>query len=315
MTVALEIALLSLGGSLGAFAYALRLARRRGPSPAPTPGASGDAAATESPAVDETEQQLRRTVELREAALGPDHPDVATALAILASHYQSQHRYGAAEPVLRQAIAARERAFGIDHLDVVALIEDLGVLAHARGRLGEAEALFRRSLATRLRVTGRDHPDVAGILFHLAAVRADQEDDREAETLLREALSTRERLLGRDHPEIAPVLTVLGRVLQRTGRLSEATAALDRAVTLAIASEPATTRRSAILLEVARTRMARGDLQGAEPVLRSAISSIEGGDGADTAELLDGLARVLTGLGREGEAEELLRESLSTRER
>jgi tetratricopeptide (TPR) repeat protein len=154
MTVALEIALISLGGSVGAFAFALRLARQRYVRARAVPEATPAAAPGEPPVIDAAAERLGRTVELREAALGPDHPEVASALAIFAAHYQSERRFAAAEPLLRRAIAIREKAFGIGHLDVLALLEDLGALAHARGRVGEAEALFRRSLAMRLRVTG-----------------------------------------------------------------------------------------------------------------------------------------------------------------
>jgi hypothetical protein len=44
----------------------------------------------------------QRSLRIRETALGPDHPDVATSLNNLAALYQVQGNYGAAEPSFQE---------------------------------------------------------------------------------------------------------------------------------------------------------------------------------------------------------------------
>jgi hypothetical protein len=45
------------------------------------------------------EQLHKRSLAIREKALGPDHPDVANSLNNMASLYHAQGRYADAEPL------------------------------------------------------------------------------------------------------------------------------------------------------------------------------------------------------------------------
>src|ERR1700693_4057798 len=58
---------------------------------------------------DEAEPLLRRALELREKALGPDHPDIAQSLNNLASIYRDRGEYEKAEPLLQRALGIREK--------------------------------------------------------------------------------------------------------------------------------------------------------------------------------------------------------------
>jgi hypothetical protein len=55
----------------------------------------------------------RQVLEIQEKALGPDHPDVATALNNLASIYRSG-QYALAESLYRRALLIDERALAPD---------------------------------------------------------------------------------------------------------------------------------------------------------------------------------------------------------
>src|SRR5207302_1393940 len=59
---------------------------------------------------DEAEPLIKRSLLIREKALGPDHPDVARSLNNLADLYQRQRRYTEALPLFQRALAIRERA-------------------------------------------------------------------------------------------------------------------------------------------------------------------------------------------------------------
>jgi tetratricopeptide (TPR) repeat protein len=63
----------------------------------------------------EAEPLYKRSLAIRETALGPGHPDVATSLNNLADLYRAQGRYAEAEPLYKRALAIREKALGPDH--------------------------------------------------------------------------------------------------------------------------------------------------------------------------------------------------------
>ncbi len=58
----------------------------------------------------EAERLYRRSLAIREKALGPDHPEVATSLDNLAELYQAQGKYAEAEPLLQRSLAIRKGA-------------------------------------------------------------------------------------------------------------------------------------------------------------------------------------------------------------
>ena len=109
----------------------------------------------------EAERLNRRALAIWEAALGPDHPHVATALNNLAFLLQATNRLVEAEPLYRRALAIDERSYGPDHPDVACDLNNLAELFQATNRLVEAEPLYRRALAIFLKftvTTGHPHP-------------------------------------------------------------------------------------------------------------------------------------------------------------
>ena len=76
----------------------------------------------------EAEEYYRRALEIRVAALGPEHPRVAMGLANLAGFYADQGSYADAEQLYWQAVAVSDRALGADHPDVGASLAGLAAL-------------------------------------------------------------------------------------------------------------------------------------------------------------------------------------------
>ena len=54
-----------------------------------------------------------RALAIREKALGPEHPDLATNLYNLAELYDNQGQCAKAEPLYQQALAIREKVLGM----------------------------------------------------------------------------------------------------------------------------------------------------------------------------------------------------------
>jgi tetratricopeptide (TPR) repeat protein len=76
--------------------------------------------------------QYGRAVTVAQAALkvagqnvGPEHPDVATSLAGLASLYHHQGEYAKAEPLYKRSLAIWEKALGPEHPGVATRLNNL----------------------------------------------------------------------------------------------------------------------------------------------------------------------------------------------
>src|SRR5688572_21745800 len=57
----------------------------------------------------------KQALEIREKALGPEHPVTATSLNNLAMLYYATGAYAQAEPLLKRALEIREKALGPEH--------------------------------------------------------------------------------------------------------------------------------------------------------------------------------------------------------
>jgi tetratricopeptide (TPR) repeat protein len=81
----------------------------------------------------------QRTLAIVEKALGPDHPNVATALNNLADLYRAQGRYADAETLYKRSLAMREKELGPDDLNVALSLNNLAGLYLTQGRYADVE--------------------------------------------------------------------------------------------------------------------------------------------------------------------------------
>ncbi len=92
---------------------------------------------------------FKRSLAIKEKALGPDHPDVATSLNNLALLYYTQGQYAQAEPIFKRSLAIWEKALGLDHSNVAMSLENLAALYRKTDREKVAEALEKRAAVIR----------------------------------------------------------------------------------------------------------------------------------------------------------------------
>ena len=175
--------------------------------------ARGNYAAGEAPA--------RRSVELRERALGPDHPHVAADLAALAAIVDGQGRHDEAEGMYERALGIFERTYGPDHYEIAVNLNNLAGVRHAQGRTADAESLYRRALAIKEALLGNDHPDVALSLNNLALL-LEGERAAEAGPLYQRALEIFVSRLDARHPKVIACAKNYAGLLRDLGRDDDA---------------------------------------------------------------------------------------------
>ncbi|MBI3815570.1 MAG: tetratricopeptide repeat protein, partial [Nitrospinae bacterium] len=165
---------------------------------------------------------VKRSLEIREKALGREHPDVAQSLNNLAELYRNAGRYSDAEPLYKRALEIKEKILGREHPSVVASINNLALLYYSTGRYSDAEPLHKRALEIREKALGREHPDVAASLNNLALLYESTGRYSDAEPLYKRAIEIHEKALGNEHPDVAGSLNNLALLYDSTGRYVEA---------------------------------------------------------------------------------------------
>ena len=187
----------------------------------------------------ESEPLYRRSIAIDEAALGPDHPGLATDLQNLALLYIAQEKFSEAEPLLKRALSIYQKAYGQDNLLFIRCQSDLATVYENEGNISQAESLYRSALATSQKILGPNHIETARLLNNLAYVCYRQGKYSEAETLYKWALASSEAALPPDSPLLAGCIEDYSRVLRKLNKTAEAEQLEARAKTiLANQSQP-----------------------------------------------------------------------------
>ncbi len=255
-----------------------------------------------------------RSLEVRRAAFGERHPDVAGSENQIGAVYQSRGEYEAAEAHFRRALALRRDLLAPEDADLAESVMNLGLLLSYSGAYDEAEALLREALALDRARHGDEHADVATDLNNLAILLYFKGEYGGAEEALREALAIRRAVYGEPHPRIAVTLNNLAAILRRTGDLAAAeplfreSLAMSRALVGNVHPDVAST-----LSNLAAVVGERGRPDEAEALLREAVAIGREvhGEHPELADALSNLGRTLLDLDRKDEAEAILAEALA----
>ena len=160
----------------------------------------------------EAEALLRRSLALKEKALGTDHPSYGASLHALAGVVSKQGKYPEAEALLRRSLALVEKALGTDHPSYGASLHALAGVVSKQGKYPEAEALLRRSLAIDEKALGTDHPSLYPTLTNLAGIMAQLGELDPALPLVERARSIAERTHGSVHPDVGQILSIQAQI-------------------------------------------------------------------------------------------------------
>jgi tetratricopeptide (TPR) repeat protein len=127
----------------------------------------------------EAEQHYLRATPILEAALGPDHPKVSTALNNLAGLLRVMQRFDESETIYRRVLRIDEVCYSEDDPEVAIHADNLAGLLEQTHRPEEAQALRHQAVRNFFRfarTAGYEHPShreavvkYVNLLMHLGA--------------------------------------------------------------------------------------------------------------------------------------------------
>jgi tetratricopeptide (TPR) repeat protein/transcriptional regulator with XRE-family HTH domain len=264
----------------------------------------------------EAEQLFEWALQIREQALGPDHPEVAAVLNRLAYLSLNQSRYTEAEALFERALQIWKQTLGPEHPETVVAFHNLGTLFLNQGRYTEAEALFERTLQIWKQTLGPEHPKVAAALYNLADLYREQGKYEAAEPLFLHALRIWEQAWGPEDTDVAYALCGLAELSREVGNYEAAESFFRRALRIReqwLGSEHP--RVAELLHGLAALALKQEQVEQAEMLYQRALSLRERylGLHPETAETLHDLAILRQKQGNLDEALSLAERALSIR--
>lgn len=220
----------------------------------------------------EAKAALERAVALREKALPPQHPDLASALNNLGLVLHDMGEYAQAVAKHERALAIWEHALGPAHPDVAMSLNNLGIALRNLGLYARALDAHERALAIWEKALP-GHADLATALNNLGLVHYYMGAYDRALVAHERALALSEKAVGPDHPSVAYILAALGRTQVRLGQLDAAQTTLERALAMREKGPSASNPHLAEpLLGLGELHIARHEPAKAVLVLRRALA-------------------------------------------
>ncbi len=173
---------------------------------------------------------LERARGLRDAHLGPNHPDTLDTMNSLALAYLAVGRIDEAILLDEQTLARRRETLGPDDPDTLTSMNNLAYGLQYAGRLERVLPLFEETLAKRQTLLGPDHPDTLTSVNNLAwAYQQAGRLDR-ALPLYEDTLARRQHVLGPNHPDTLTSMDNLAWGSMWAGKLDRAIALYKQAL-------------------------------------------------------------------------------------
>ncbi len=116
----------------------------------------------------DAEAEAQTAIAIRTRIQGPQHPDLAADMAILADLYQVQEKYPEAAVAWESTVRIQESAYGVDNLKLAASLDYLAACRQQLQQWPQAEAVLRRALAIHELNQGLKHPETAQVVDSLA---------------------------------------------------------------------------------------------------------------------------------------------------
>ena len=258
-----------------------------------------------------------RAVQIKEARLDRNHPEVAVSLTHLALILREQGHDHEALPISERAVRLLEGNPVFSKERTARALREHATLLLYMGQADQAEPFARRALDV-VDGNARAPIDQAKGLALMATVHQASTAYEEAERLYEESLALLEEHLGEDHFEVSVVLTNMASLYWELGRYSDAKPLFERA----LAVRRATLGEDHALVATSMNNLGLllaelDDFHGAESLYRSAIRSYEkhlGPDHVDLASAQNNLAVLFMGAGKLDEARLLMERALRVHE-
>jgi eukaryotic-like serine/threonine-protein kinase len=217
-----------------------------------------------------------RSLELKKAIFGDDHPEIALATNNLATVLIDLGDYDQGLAMYERAREIYEATLGADHPDTAMPLMNAAEVHWRRDELAAAHELMLSALAINEAAFGADHPRVGLTLGNLGLVEHALGRDHDAIATYERALAIFRAKLAPEHPQIGRTLVNLADVQRHLGDPETARANHERALAMqekAVGADNA--ELASALVGLGTDFVALGRAREGLPHLRRALALVE----------------------------------------
>ncbi len=168
------------------------------------------------------ESFYKRSLEIRQKAIGKKHSSVAATRNNLAGLYRLQGRYKEAESAYKHIIDILKKYPKKNHLNLAVTLNNLAGLYEYQKRYKEAEHLYHQAIFLLIGTGKKQTLQVVAIFSNLAGIYKVQGRYEKTEHTLKTSLEIIKDVLGENHPTHATLIQNLATLYREQARYEEA---------------------------------------------------------------------------------------------
>ncbi len=178
---------------------------------------------------DDSEDALRRVLELEEKLNGQNSSQALLARSNLAAHFLAQHRHDLALPLFKQAYVDSLEIHGPEHANTLKIAANLA-LSLRDADLGRAIDLAELALTGLTAVPGSDAIMLVGLEYNMLTMLGQANRIDEATARISDLYGRAEKLLGASHPLTQSIWESKGNLALASGDHDQAIEIMERAL-------------------------------------------------------------------------------------
>jgi tetratricopeptide (TPR) repeat protein len=160
---------------------------------------------------------LSSALQLRQANVGPDHPDTIESMDSLALALQDAGQMEQALTLLEETLKLSVQKRGPEHIDTLSTMNNLALALIHAGRVAEAVALHEKTLALRKSTLRPTHPHILISMNNLAMAYSDFGNFDKSLALIKETLALTKAEFGPDHADTLDTMNSLAEAYMNAG--------------------------------------------------------------------------------------------------
>jgi tetratricopeptide (TPR) repeat protein len=180
-------------------------------------------------------ETYQKSLAIKLATLGEQHPRTADAYSNIAAVLTSQGQVDAALTYHQRCLAIRLATLGELHPDTAMAYSNMASAFGSQGKYDQALALYQKSLAITVATLREQHPETASIYSNISSVYLQQGKHAEALETLQKSMAIQLATLGEQHPETALIYSNFALVYDSQGKYEEALANLRTSLAIQLA--------------------------------------------------------------------------------
>jgi tetratricopeptide (TPR) repeat protein len=174
-------------------------------------------------------EYFRKSLEIRQKTLPPNHPDLATSYNNIGSVYEKLGEYSKTLPFYEKTLEIFQKTLPPNHHSLATSYNNIGLVYDNMGEYSKALSFYEKAFEIRQKTLPPNHPDLATFYNNIGSVYENMGEYSKTLSFYEKTLEIRQKTLPLNHPSLATSYNNIAGVYDNMGEYSKAFSFYEKA--------------------------------------------------------------------------------------